>query len=546
MTLKSYLTAIILLTITLVMLISGGLLVVVTKQTYLDGVSQRGIELAQVLANDRQVINAITASNALSGKTSDSSKTSKPVSLQDYIEAIRATTNASYIVVTNRQGIRLSHPMPERIGRQFIGADIWPTLQQGLTRTTEATGSLGSAIRNFAPVYAADSARLPADIIGAVSIGYLEQSVAELLFNYYLEAVIWLGLVYLLAVMLTLLLLSKLKRTFLQYEPEDIVQRFKEYSLLLNSIREGIIAIDREHRITAINDAAGYWLAPEQSHPQLIGKPLQELSQGLSLLLVASLSNQHKHAISLGDQSFAVTLYPLKRQAAGSGFLIVLNHQQDMSELEHKLATTTAYARQLRTRTHEHINKLNVLSGLLQADNTTAAIEYLQRESDQHQHLLGALVKSIENSPVAAMLLAKYNTAQEQQIGFVLDEDSQLGHYSQSINDDLITLLGNLIDNAFDAALNNPACKPHIGVFISDRTNFIMITVEDSGSGVDEKIANRIYDLGVSAKSAAAEHGVGLYLVSRVVHSYNGSIDWERGDNTTVFSVYLDKHELPL
>lgn len=528
MTLKSYLTAIILFTITLIIAVSGGLMVFVTKQTYLDGVSQRGIELAKVLANDAHVIQATQRSNQGTFE-----------SIRDYIETIRSKTDASYIVVTNKNGIRLSHPEQERVGETFIGEDIQATLKQGLTRTTVATGSLGSAIRNFAPIQMNDQ------VIGAVSIGYLNQSITDLLFNYYLEAILWLGFIYISAIVLTLSLLSKLKRTFLEYEPEEIVQRFKEHSLLLGSIREGIIAIDRQHKITAINDAASYWLAPDQDHEKLIGLPLEELSQGLSLLIVDSLSNRNKHSITLGRHDFAASLYPLNDQSTDSGYLIVLNHEQDMSELEQELARTTAYAHQLRAKTHEHNNKLNVISGLLQAGKTQAAIDYLQQESDLHQNMLGALVKSIENSPVAGMLLSKYNYASEHQIAFTLDEDSQLKNYDQSVNDDLISLIGNLLENAFYAAQNNPNAQASTDVFISDRTNFLMITVEDSGLGVDEKIAQRIFDLGISSKPDSSQHGVGLYLVSRIVKRYNGSLDWERSDaNTTVFSVYLDKREL--
>jgi two-component system CitB family sensor kinase len=158
---------------------------------------------------------------------------------------------------------------------------------------------------------------------------------------------------------------------------------------------------------------------------------------------------------------------------------------------------------------------------------------------------LATLVKNIENSPVAGMLLSKYNYAAEAGITFVLDEDSKLNAYSQSVNDDLVTLIGNIVENAFYAAKGNPHLPPSVDVFISDRTNYVMITIEDTGLGIDERIAQRIYDLGVSSKPDQTQHGVGLYLVSRIVKRYNGTLDWERSDDqTTVFSVYLDKREL--
>ncbi len=529
MTLKSYLSAIILATITLTILISGALLVFVTKQTYIDGVSQRGMELAKVLARDARIIQGVLTSNQGTATT-----------LQGYIEPIRAETDASYIVVTNQKGIRLSHPNSDRVGKTFIGDDILPTLEEGRVQTTVAVGSLGRAIRNFAPI------EYDNQVIGAISIGYLEQSVAELLFDYYLGAALWLALIYIIAIAITLAIISKLKRTFLRFEPEEIVQRFKEHSLLLDSIREGIIAIDRQHRITAINGAAAGWLTSDHQTHELVGSPLSNLSNTLSLLIVEALTNRHKCSVTLGQHEFAVTLYPLTGDSNHSGYLIVLNHEQEMSELERELTRTTAYANQLRARTHEYNNKLNVISGLLQANKTNEAINYLQRESDAHQHMLGNLVKSIENSPVAGMLLAKYHYANEHQITFTLDEDSQLKNYDQSVNDDLITLIGNLIENAFYAVLNNNSNEQaDVTLFISDRTNHLMVTVEDSGAGIDKALADRVLDMGVSTKEDAAQHGMGLYLVNRVVKHYNGSLDWERSeDSTTVFSVYLDKREL--
>lgn len=164
MTLKRYLTAIILVTITLIAVVCGILLVVMVQNTYLEGLRQRGIELAQVLADDQHVIEAVMQSNQ-----------GHNISLHNRIEPLRAHTDASFIVIVNQQGIRLSHPIPERVGKAFIGDDVWVSLQQGIPHTSIDTGSLGRAIRNFAPIVHENN------VIGAVSIGYLAHSVTKLL-----------------------------------------------------------------------------------------------------------------------------------------------------------------------------------------------------------------------------------------------------------------------------------------------------------------------------------------------------------------------------
>lgn len=226
--------------------------------------------------------------------------------------------------------------------------------------------------------------------------------------------------------------------------------------------------------------------------------------------------------------------------------MIVFYPDHDEQSLEQELTSTQNYADLLRAKTHEYANRLNVLSGMLQAERYDDAINYLQQESDGDQAMLRQIIKTIENSAVAGLIFAKHNKAKDLQLEFIIDSDCQLAQYSPQTNEALVTLVGNLLDNAFLAAWHHRQYRsPCVKLYISDRNAHIMLEVEDTGAGVEAELENQILDFGVSSKHNTEQNGIGLYLVKKIVDQYQGSLDWERSDeNTTVFSIYLDKQAL--
>ena len=530
MTLKSYLALITVSTITIIIVAVALVFGYSLQNAYLEGISKRGLELARVIAHDEKVINAVNVSN--SGRYS---------SLEEHIETLRRQTDASYIVVVNQHAIRLSHPNADLVGKTFIGDDIYPSLTKGVDFTSVASGSLGEAIRNFTPIKDNNI------VIGAISVGYLSQTTSELIYQHLQEAGLLMVFVYLLGVIIAVILIAKLKRTFLSFEPEEIVQRFKEHELILDSIRDGIVAIDHEQNITAINSMALEWLTMNVVSPsQVIKKPLSEQSQSLSHFVLEAKGQITQNRFHLGKLEFMATLYPIKSTKGDVGYVIVFFPDHGEKSLEQELTATKNYADLLRAKTHEYSNRLNVLSGMLQAERYSDAIEFLQQESDGDQAALRRIIRTIENSAVAGLIFAKHSKARDLQVEMLLESDCQLGQYPASTNDALVTLVGNLIDNALLAAWSHrQQVPPFVKLYISDRNAHIMIQIEDSGAGVDEKLESRILDFGVSSKHNTEQHGIGLYLVKKIVDQYHGSLDWERSEtDTTVFSIYLDKRAL--
>ena len=516
-------------TSTIVMVVTTAIFFLL-QNLYHDGLRARGIELGKVLAHNQQVVSAVIDSNH-----------HQPTSLNHYIESLRAQTDASYIVVVNKHAYRLSHPKASRIGEHFIGNDIYRALNTGDSYSTVAKGSLGNAIRNFVPIMK------NGDVIGAVCIGYLSDKSFAILLSQYGHIGLMIGIVYLVAISMTILLFWKMKRTFLDYEPEYIVNKFNEHELILNSIRDAIIAVDEQLNVTTMNHSAvNLFSLSSMGDNQHGHKPLTYYSPSLAHMVLEANSRFHQGEFTVGKFRYRANVYPLQSQQAQTGYVVVFFPDLNHSQMERELLYLKNYAELLRHKTHEYSNKLNTLSGMLQLNHTQEAIQFIQQETDHYQSVIHSIVRAVQNPAVAGLLLAKFNKASDMNVTFTLDSDSTLSDYGKTVSDKLVTIIGNLIDNALFAAWEyRDHRSPSVELYLSDRSQHVIIEIQDSGMGVPESINERIIEYGVSTKQDEEQHGVGLYLVNQLVDYFSGTLDWERTeDDTTLFMIYLDKNKL--
>ncbi|WP_228729881.1 ATP-binding protein [Shewanella avicenniae] len=500
------------------------------KTTHDDSLKQRSLEMASIVALDPVVINAVQEANQHSG-----------VNIRPYIESLRANTEVTFIVVVNQYAIRLSHPDPDKVGQKFVGEDLIPVLESGVKHSNYAVGSLGKAIRSFAPVI------VDGKVVGAVCVGILNEEVAHLFIKQHSNLLIVVIMVLLMAIMLIVTLMSKLNRTMKDLEPELVVNMLIEHDRIFNAIRDPILSVDNTLNITAINDIATKIMAMgSMGKKDFLNQPLSRFSNSLSQIVKAGTGHEFTGTIKLGKLDYRVCIYPLQSGQEHHGFVIIFLSDMELNELKKELIYYKNYAELLRSKTHEYSNKLNVLSGMLQLQHYDDAIEFIDRESKGHQRIIGNIVRSIQNSTVASLLLAKYNKAAELGVKYLLDEDNILKDYSKPVSEKLATILANLIDNGILAACNNKHnAAPMVQIYVSDRSQHVILEVQDSGAGIAPEIADNILEFGVSSKDEQEQTGVGLYLVNELVSQLNGSIDWERTeDNTTLFSIYLDKGEI--
>lgn len=530
MKLKSYLALTTIATSSFIVIVVTTAILLLLKTSHQEGFQARGLELARVLAHNPVVINAVDAKNK-----------NQKYALQDYIEDIRKSTDASYIVVVDRNAMRLSHPTLDKIGKHFIGDDIFPALESGLEYSSVASGSLGEAIRNFSPV------RLNGEVIGAICIGYLSVKTSNILLKKFSDIGLIVGSVYLLGIAAIFAFVFKIKRTFLDYEPEFIVNKFHEHEMVFDSIRDAIIAVDSNMNITTINNSAIKMLSMGASNRyDYINHSLAHYSSSLSHLVLSKQSMFHQGEFMIGKLKYRANIYPISTSKGLLGHAIVFFANLSHDELEREVNYLKNYSEILRSKTHEYSNKLNVISGMLQTGKYDETIDFIQQETDRYQSVLRNIVMSITDSAVASILLAKFNKASEIGVKYTIDIDSNLSNYEKNASEKLVTIIGNLIDNALLASWQNRNnVRPEVSVYLSDRSSHIILEVQDSGAGVPDKISEHILEFGVSSKHDNEHSGIGLYLVKQLVDYFHGSVDWERTDKqTTLFSIYLDKSDV--
>lgn len=502
------------------------------RYEYYNGLKEKGLEIANIIAHDPIVTQALL----------DKKKTGRsPAYIQDYIERQRSWTKASFFVLTDTKRLRLTHPDIEKINKRFVGDDIDEPLKTGKALSTIGEGSLGKAIRNFVPVIN------DGQVIGIVCVGYLTDKATVFLFSQYNRLLILIVLIYSLYIVISSFAFVKFKTTFLDLEPEYIVNKFKEHKLVLNTIKEAIVAVDPNMNITTLNNRAMRLLANgKEVKAHYIDKPLSSLSVGLYHLILAGPDHRHNQTFQFGNNEYNAEIYPIIRQDQIKGYVAIFYKQATQALLEYKVEHLTHYNDMLRNRAHEYSNRLNALSGLLQMGQTDEAIEMIQEETDSYQKILKNVLALVKDGLICGLLISKFNKAEHVDVKLSLDQDSHLGQYSKSSAEKLIIIIGNLLDNALLAAWENKSKKnAEVTIYLSDRSDHLIIEVEDSGKGVIQGLEKYIFEYGVSSKQDIEEHGVGLFLVKRMVDLFKGNIEWERTENNnTLFSVYLDKKEV--
>lgn len=454
---------------------------------------------------------------------------------------------AAFIVIGDEQGIRLVHPLDERIGKPMKGGDNQRALVDGEAYISVAKGSLGYSVRGKAAVFNQNG-----EIIGVVSVGYLIDRLQDRIEPFLIYLIIMALLVVAANAVVSSYASRKFQRALLGFEPEEIGRLYVELDVTLETLKEGIISIDDTGKLRSINKSACQILGLVKN--ESIGRLLSEVlpdSDLQSVLITAR--TDHDINLYLNGKRLIANRSPIIVEGKVVGAVSSFRLRDDLTELTEQLAKTKEYAEMLRSQTHEHRNKLNTISGMVQMGELEAVQYLIGQETAHYQALIEFLRETIKEPLIAGMLLGKTERARELGLQLVVEEGSRLEPLPERINpEDLVTILGNLIDNAFDstreAITNDPLLSPHrrkVEVSISDFGNEIILEVDDQGCGLPEHIsAESLVKRGVSSKDTSTR-GVGLHLINELAIRYHGELEMvnnkEYGARMTV---YLPKEEL--
>ena len=454
-----------------------------------------------------------------------------------------ATTNeALFIVIGDHNAVRLAHPSPERIGRSMAddeGDYGRRALVEGQGYISRALGNLGESMRGKAPVFEPASGA----IIGIVSVGYSVRQVEATVqrYNFVLYGI--LGIVLLISILAAVVIASRFKRAIFGLEPEEIAGLFQERSATLQSVREGIIAINRDGIITTVNRAALTTLGLNSDVP-VAGRPIWEMLPESDLMSVlATGTPDFDREVWLRNRQMVVNRLPMRQGDDIIGVVASFRLRNELDQVSQQLTRIQQYADTLRSQTHEYSNKLHTIAGLIQLGAYTDALGLIGSEVSSHQALIHLLLEAVPDPIIAGCLLGKHNRAREMGLHLDIDPHSQMTDLPDNLpREQLVSVLGNLIDNALEATRHHTGAHGRVQLSMTDLGHELIFEVEDQGPGIAPEVHHRIFEKGVTSK-AGGEHGFGLHLVAQFLDVWGGSVTVENLGTSggSRFTLYLPK-----
>ncbi len=491
-------------------MIVGFLLALSAAQQRLDDeYEQRALGVARSVAATPEIAQAIAAQDR-SGV------------VQRRAEAIRRATRTAFVVVADVDGIRYSHTNPARIGER-VSTDPSEALA-GRTVLAVETGTLGRSARAKVPLRAADGR-----IIGQVSVGVLESSIREKLTSIAPGIALYVGIVLTVGLVASLLLARRLKRQTYGLELREIADLLQEREAMLHGVREGVVAVDPEDRIRVVNDEARRLL---DLPPDAIGRTGTDVAGPgrLADLLEGRLDGRDLLVVR-GDRVLVANRNAVRRDGRDLGAVLTVRDRTELESLVRELDSVRSLTDAMRAQAHEFSNRMHTVSGLLELGHHEEAIGFVKEITHADAEFRTALGTRVRDPVIAALLLAKAAVASERGVSLRLTEDTRLGDELVDARAPL-TVLGNLIDNAIDAARAGTADPPWVEVSlqVSD-DGFLDVCVADSGPGVPPEARERIFESGYSTKPARGigTRGMGLSLVRRLAERRGGAVRVEDG-----------------
>jgi two-component system CitB family sensor kinase len=484
---------------------------------------QRALGVAETMTVQPAVIGAVTGGHP-GGQ------------IQQLAQAVKRQTGALFVVITDAQGIRYSHPTAALIGKPVYtdpepaGSQTWRT---GQPWTGLQHGTLGLVAGGKAPIY--DHGRLS----GEVSVGFRVQLVADQVARALPGLAAYLLAVLALGVLAALGLSRRLKRQTFGLELREIAALLQEREAMLHGIREGVLGYDQNERIVLANDFAKQLL---ELPAEFVGRFLRQVLPPGRLADVVTGDIEGSDLLVLhGDHVLVANRMPIRHERRRHlGWVITFQDRTESEALKRQLDDAIGLTETLRAQSHEFANRLHTLVGLVELGRYSEAIQFVTEVSTARAALTERLQADIGDAKLVALILAKVSLADERDVRLRVMDDS---HVDAPISDvsQVLTVVGNLIDNAIDAAAQAPGPR-WVELTIVAAEHDLLARVRDSGPGVPHDMREAIFTDGVTTKSSTtgARRGLGLALVRQVVERRGGMISVGH-DAGAVFTAVLAK-----
>lgn len=432
--------------------------------------------------------------------------------IQPMIERIRLATDVDYIVIFDMDGVRYSHPSASKIGTVLEGSDDRQALSQH-EYISKALGVQGFSIRAFAPIMNIDGSKQ----VGVINVGILSPKWSQLIAEYRFDLFISLLWGIALGLIGSMLIARHLKKQTLNLEPYEIARIVQERSSIMQAMDVGVLATNSKGHITFINH-----LARKYTHFFEEDGALAELFAD-TWLAEGRLATYDSHRpLLLYDQMYLVRTFPIYVHEKNAGYVIMMTDQKDAHTLAEELTGIRVLVNTLRAQHHEYMNRLHSIAGLIQLNRNEQALRLIIDEISDEEEIIQFLRDNIHDYAIQGLLLGKYSRAKELGVSLSIDDSCYLTEITNGFSSgDVISILGNLLDNAMEACAQSE--QKDVELFLQCSKNSLFIEVQDSGSGIAGN-PYEIFNYGFSTKKNKVEHGIGLALVKQLIDSNKGSI----------------------
>ncbi|MEU6933186.1 sensor histidine kinase [Streptomyces sp. NPDC046374] len=479
-----------------------------------DQAMRRALAIAQTTASPRVAADLATTRPSAQG----------PV--QAEAERIRRSTGAEYVVVMDTHGVRWSHTDPVQIGR-IVSTDPSEVLAGHPVMEIDS-GTLGRSARGKAPLRDARG-----EIVGAVSVGIEYDSVRDRLLAAIPGLLAYAGGALAAGALAAYLISRRLQRQTHDLAFSDISALLAEREAMLHGIREGVVALDRAGRIRLMNDEAQRLLG---LGPEATGHPLDEvLGSGRTADVLAGRATGEDLVTVRGSRVLIANRMPTH----DGGAVATLRDRTELERLGRELDSTRGLIDALRAQDHEHANRLHTLLGLLELEMYEEAADFVNEVVGVHRTTAEQVTEKVRDPLVAALLVGKATVAAERGVSLRIAPDSLLPDRLVDPRE-LVTVVGNLVDNALDAA--SGTADALVEVDLRGEGGTVVLRVTDSGPGVPADRRELIFTEGWTTKEPPAhgKRGLGLALVRRLAERRGGDARVDTGaDGGAEFTVVL-------
>ncbi|MCM1991661.1 ATP-binding protein [Oceanirhabdus seepicola] len=451
--------------------------------------------------------------------------------VQNTIDDFSDKTRFQYIIVMDMEGIKYSYPYGNTLGKKYNDGGEERVLKEGESYVSKDRNKLITAIRAYVPI------NYEGEQVGAVVVGLLTDTVYQELRTqmFFFKITIVVGII--IGIISAAILSNSIKKTIFGLEPKEIALLLGQRNLVLQSLKDGILAIDNDGKIIFINKAAKKILALNDDD---LGKDISILSKNYTDSMVEVLRKRipiYNQEIKVGHNKTLVSSHTILTNHKDE-IIGVVSSFNDLTEVKHMAEELTGARKMtcaLRAQNHEFMNKLHTISGLIQLEEYDEAIEYISDISHERQDVSNILNKKISNVHIAGLLLAKYNKATEAKISMAIDPNSNMEKIPDSVTaDEICSIIGNLIENSIDELVKYENGK--IFVKLNSDEEGLHIRVKDNGPGISKGIRDKIFERGFTTKSGS--RGFGLNIIKQIVDYAEGSIDISQ-DNGTVWDIFI-------